>query len=112
MKDAFECVLSPEGSTLVRAAQLTAGSGSGTGFATPSEPPEGRAQLCLLVPGSTAGFSISPRAKESERGASLFRPQSSEAQISPLGLRESVLCHLSGDPTLTCVTKCWSTFFF
>lgn len=93
------------------AAQLTAG--SSTGFAKPSEPPEGRTQLCLLVPGSTAGLSISPRAKESERGhASLFRPQSSEAQVSPLGLRESVLCHLSGDPTLTCVTKCWSTFFF
>lgn len=74
-----------------RAAQLTAGSGTGTGAAKPSEPPEGRTQLCLLVPGSTAGVSISPRAKGSEHGASLFSPQSSEAQSSPLGLRESVL---------------------
>lgn len=48
------------------AAQLTAGSGTSTSFAKPSEPPEGRTQLCLLVPGSSAGVSISPRAKESE----------------------------------------------
>lgn len=65
----------------VRAAQLTAG--SWTDFAKPNEPAEGRTQLCVLVPGSTAGVSTSPHGKASEHGASLLDHRAGKLQTHP-----------------------------